>query len=90
MGVARIHTVHHLVTLFFRTRLFITASWRESVGNGKCDDVTGIHQSNCLEVGEEGIRNDEINLLYWKGRDRLRNLILQGRVVLKRMLRIRA
>jgi hypothetical protein len=62
LGVARIHTVHRLVTLFFHTRLFITAARCEKFWDGKCGEEMRLHQVNCSEVRGVGIRKDEINL----------------------------
>jgi len=62
LGVARIHTVQHLVILSFHTRLFIRAARCESFCSGTCGDVMRIHRSNCSAVREVGIRKEEINL----------------------------
>ena len=64
LGVARIHTVHHLVTLSFHTRLFITVARCENFWNGTCGDEMRIHQSNCSELREVGIQKDDINLTH--------------------------
>lgn len=62
LGVARIHTIHHLVILSFHTQLFITAARCEKVWSSTLGDEMRIHQSNCCEVREVEIRKDEINL----------------------------